>query len=85
MKVAITTKRELLNPHLEIDINLEAGVVYVVLKHTCGNCAGYGCHNRHGGCDDTIKLTPEEVIPTLGEGALPMLKDLFQRILAGKS
>jgi hypothetical protein len=83
MKVAITTKRELQNPHLELDINLEAGVSYIVLRHTCPNCSGYGCHNR-GGCDDTIKLAPEDVLATLGAEAKPVLEKLFEGILNGR-
>jgi hypothetical protein len=81
MKVEITTKRELKNPHLEIDINLDANVSYIMLKHTCPNCAGYGCHGSN--CDDTIKLQPEEVLTTLGPDARYILKSLFETILNG--
>ena len=85
MKVVITTNKELKNPHLELDINLDAGASYIVLKHTCPNCAGYGCHNHQGGCDDTIKLAPEDVLATLGKDAYPVLESLFKKILNGKS
>jgi hypothetical protein len=84
MKVVITTNKELTNPHLELDINLDAGVSYILLKYTCPNCAGYGCHNRQGGCDNTIKLLPEDVLSTLGAEAKPVLEKLFQTILNGK-
>lgn len=82
MKVTIITKRELQHPHLEIDVNLESGDVYLVIKHTCSNCAGYGCHGR--GCDDTIRLTPDQVLATLGDDARPILERTFKAILGEK-
>jgi hypothetical protein len=85
MKVTIVTKRELQNPHLELDINLEAGTTFIMIRHTCSTCAGYGCHNRSGGCDDIIKLAPEDVLDTLGAEAKPVLERLFNSILNGKS
>jgi hypothetical protein len=82
MKVEITTKKELQNPHLEININLEIGSTSIVLKYTCPTCSGYGCHNR-GGCDNTIRLEPEDVLHTLGPDNKRILQDLFKTILDG--
>lgn len=82
MKVVITTKRDLKDPHLQLDIDLERDILYVTVKHTCTNCAGYGC--RNASCDDTIRLTPEEVIPTLGEDARPILERALKQLLGEK-
>lgn len=83
MKVAITTKRELQNPHLELDINLENGTTRILLRHTCPNCSGYGCRHTGDGCDDIIVLKLEDVLTTLGPDVKPVLESLFSSILNG--
>jgi len=85
MKVAITTKKELQNPYLKLYLNLDNGANYIKLTYTCSKCAGYGCRHTGDGCDDNVKLEPEEVLSTLGADAKPILEELFNRILNGKS
>jgi len=80
MKVAITTQKELRNPHLELDVNLEKGTLSVALTYECPECAGYGCHGRS--CDDCITLEPENILTTLGPEAKTLLTDLFGRCLS---
>jgi hypothetical protein len=83
MKVAITTKKELNDPHLELNINLDAGTMCATLTYTCAKCGGYGCHHS-GHCDDHINLEPGDILDTLGEDSKPILQKLFATILAGK-
>lgn len=78
MKAIITTTKELKNPHLEIDIRLNDGNVFIAIKHTCPNCEGYGCRNQ--ACDDTIKLEPKDIIPTLGKDVVSLIDDLYSQI-----
>jgi hypothetical protein len=84
MKIVITTKRELQNPHLELDVDLEKDTARIIIRHLCPKCSGYGCHNRSGGCDNVITLAPEDVLDTLGADAKPVLELLFKTILNGK-
>ena len=84
MKVEIITRRELQNPHLELDINLETGLARVLIRHTCPKCSGYGCRHSGDGCDDIITLAPEDVLATLGLEAKPILERLLRTILIGR-
>jgi len=81
MKVAITTKKELKDPKLEITINLEKGTTNFILWYQCPKCVGYGCRHGNGPCDDHLKLAPEDVLKTIGHEVRPMLESILQSIL----
>lgn len=77
MKVSLTTTKELEDPRLEINVQLETGKIDIYLTYTCPKCAGHGC--KHGSpCDDSKQLAPEEVVSTLGDSAACLIKLLNQ-------
>lgn len=80
MKISITTKQELQNPYLELNINLETGAITSVLRYTCIKCNGDGCINE---CNDSQELAIEDIIKTLGSDSRKLLKQAFDKILDG--